>query len=90
MNNKEFIQALSKRTSMKADDCQKIVKSVFDTTTAMLQDDETVTFSRLGAFDVKKRMERVITNPGTGQRMLVPPKLVVNFRPVNSAKEKLK
>lgn len=75
---------------MKSDECQRIVRSVFDATTAMLQDNESVTFSRLGTFDVKKRMERVIVNPGTGQRMLVPPKLVVNFRPVSSVKEKLK
>lgn len=75
---------------MKTDECQRIVKSVFDTTTAMLQDNETVNISRLGTFEVKKRLERVIVNPGNGQRMLVPPKLVVNFRPVNSAKEKLK
>ena len=81
---------MSKRTEMKTDECQRIVKSVFDTTTAMLQDNETVNISRLGTFEVKKRLERVIVNPGNGQRMLVPPKLVVNFRPVNSAKEKLK
>lgn len=90
MNNKEFIQSLSKRTEMKADECQRIVKSVFDTTTAMLQDNETVNISRLGTFEVKKRLERVIVNPGNGQRMLVPPKLVVNFRPVSSVREKLK
>lgn len=90
MNNKEFIQALAKRTETKTSECQSMVKSVFSSVTAMLQDDETVTMARLGTFDVKKRMERVIQNPGTGQRMLVPPKLVINFRPMNSAKEKYK
>ena len=90
MNNKEFIQALSKRTGYKNEECQRMVKSTFSSLTAMLQDDETVSLQHLGAFDVKKRMERVIVNPGTGQRMLVPPKLVINFKPVSSAKEKYK
>jgi DNA-binding protein HU-beta/integration host factor subunit alpha len=35
-------------------------------------------------------MERVIVNPGTGQRMLVPPKLVLNFKPNQTWKDKLK
>lgn len=89
MNNKEFIQALSKRMEMKTSECQNVVKSAFSTITAMVVDGETVTMSGLGSFDVKKRQERVIQNPGTGQRMLVPPKLVINFKPVSSAKSKL-
>lgn len=90
MNNKEFISSLAKRTGLKNEQCQNYVRDAFATLTAMLVDGESVTMSRLGSFDVKKRMERVISNPGTGQRMLVPPKLVVNFRPVSSAKEKYK
>ena len=89
MNNKEFIQALSKRTEMKTTECQNVVKSAFSSLTAMLVDGETVSMAGLGSFDVKKRLERVIQNPGTGQRMLVPPKLVINFKPVGSAKTKL-
>ena len=51
---------------------------------------ESVTFSRFGTFEVKKRLERVIVNPSTQQRMLVPPKLVLTFKPIASIKEKLK
>jgi DNA-binding protein HU-beta/integration host factor subunit alpha len=39
---------------------------------------------------VKKKMERVMVNPSTGQRMLVPPKLVLNFKPNGSWKEHIK
>lgn len=35
-------------------------------------------------------MERVIVNPVTKQRMLVPPKLVLGFRPSAGIKDKLK
>lgn len=89
MNNKEFIAQLSKRIGYKADDTQLMVRSAVKELTEMLTQGDSVTFTHLGTFEVKKRLERVITNPGTGQRMLVPPKLVVNFRPVMSAKEKL-
>ena len=43
-----------------------------------------------GTFEVKKRLERVVVNPTTKKRQLVPPKLVLGFRPVASVKEKLK
>ena len=46
--------------------------------------------NNFGTFEVKKRMERVVVNPGTQQRMLVPPKLVLNFKPIASIKENLK
>ena len=39
---------------------------------------------------MKKRMERIVVNPSTGMRMLVPPKLVLGFKPNASIKEKLK
>ncbi len=39
-----------------------------------------------GTFEVKKRMERVMVNPSTGLRMLVPPKLVLNFKPAATIK----
>ena len=51
---------------------------------------ETVSIAGFGSFEVKKRLERILVNPSTKQRMLVPPKLVLSFRPVASVKEKLK
>lgn len=90
MNNKEFITALSKKTGYKVDDTQNMVRTVVYNIIDKLTEGDSVNISGLGSFDVKKRMERVIVNPGTGQKMLVPPKLVTNFKPVSSLKEKIK
>lgn len=35
-------------------------------------------------------MERIIVNPATGVRMLVPPKLVLSFKPTNTIKAHIK
>ena len=51
---------------------------------------ENVALSGFGSFEVKKRMERVVINPVTGLKMLVPPKLVLGFKPIAAIKEKLK
>lgn len=90
MNNKEFISALAQKTGYKIDDTQSMVRTAVCNIVDTLSEGEVAVLSGLGTFDVKKRMERIIVNPGTGQRMLVPPKLVVNFKPVSSLKEKLK
>lgn len=47
-------------------------------------------FQNLELLRLKKRLERIVVNPGTKQRMLVPPKLVLGFKPIASLKEKVK
>ena len=44
------------------------------------QEGDIVTIQNFGNFEVKKKMERIMVNPTTGQRMLVPPKLTLNFK----------
>ena len=90
MNNKQFIQELAQRTGYTQDDVQKMVYSMTDAMNEKFQEGDNVVMHNFGTFEVKKRLERVVVNPGTGQRMLVPPKLVLSFKPVASIKEKLK
>lgn len=51
---------------------------------------EAVSIPSFGTFEIKKRLERILVNPSTGKRMMVPPKLVLNFRPTPLVKEQLK
>lgn len=90
MNNKDYIVQLSEQTGYSQDDTQKLVRKVIDAMIAELEDGETVSIPNFGTFEVKKRMERVVVNPTTKKRQLVPPKLVIGFRPVQSVKEKIK
>nr|MBP7473555.1 HU family DNA-binding protein [Prevotella sp.] len=90
MNNKDFITELSKRTGYSVDDTQKMARTIIDAMSEEFENGETVTVPAFGTFEIKKKLERVVVNPGTQQKMLVPQKLVLNFRPVSSIKEKLK
>lgn len=90
MNNKAFISELARRTGYTLEDTQKLVNTVVESISDNLQDGNGVAISGFGSFDLKKRLERIITNPSTGKRMLVPPKLVINFRPVSSVKNRFK
>lgn len=90
MNNKEFIAALAAKAGYSQEDTQKLVKTTLAAMADNFESGEPVQVSGFGTFEVKKRLERVMVNPSTGLRMLVPPKLVLNFKPTASIKEKLK
>ncbi len=90
MNNKEYIQELAQRTGLSQEDTQRMVHHVIDAMIAEFENGNTVSIVGFGSFEVKKRMERVVINPTSRKRQLVPPKLVLSFRPVTAIKEKLK
>lgn len=90
MNNKQFIAELAQRLGYTAQDTQKMMYSVVDAMADTFQEGNTVTVQNFGSFEVKKKMERIIQNPSTGQRMLVPPKLTLGFKISPTWKDKLK
>ncbi len=89
MNNKEYIAELAQQSGYTQTDTQKMVTAVIEQMGNRFDEGDSVFVPNFGSFEVKKRLERVIVNPGTQQRMLVPPKLVLNFRPMDAVKEKL-
>ncbi len=90
MNNKEFIAELSRRLGYTAKDTSELVASVVSTVVKQLEEDNTVVIQGFGSFEVKKKAERISVNPTTKQRMLVPPKLVLSYKPSTVLKDKFK
>ena len=90
MNNKDFIAELADRTGYSIEDAQQMVDIVIETMGDHFLEDDSVLIPNFGTFEVKKKMERIMVNPSTGQRMLVPPKLVLNFKPNVGWKERVK
>lgn len=90
MNNKDFITELAERTGYTAKDTQKLATNLINAMADAFQEDNAVLVPNFGVFETKKKMERIMVNPSTGQRMLVPPKLVLNFKPNQTWKAQLK
>lgn len=88
MNNKEFISKLAKRCGMAAAEATASVESFVAVMTERLKENDQLNVSSFGVFEVKMRKERVSVNPKTGQRFLVPPKIVPTFRPSAKIKDK--
>ena len=90
MNNKEFIAELSRRLGYTNKDTTRMVSSVLGVMTQELQDGNTIAIQGFGTFEVKKKLERISVNPVTQQRMLIPPKLVLTYKPSITLREKFK
>lgn len=89
MNNKEFLSALMRKGELPSRVVNQQIAALLSEVTSALEDEATISIASFGSFEVKKRLERVIVNPTTGQRMLVPPKLVVGFKPSQGLKSKI-
>lgn len=90
MSNKEFIAELSARMGYSAGDTQRLVTNIVNAMSDGFLEENAVMVPNFGTFEVKKKMERIMVNPSTGQRMLVPPKLVLGFKPSPTWKDKIK
>ena len=90
MNNKEFTSELSRRLGYTLKDTSELISSLLSDMTQQLQEGDSISIQGLGVLEVKKKAERVTLNPTTKLRMLVPPKLVLGFRPSISLKDKFK
>ncbi|MBP6064748.1 HU family DNA-binding protein [Bacteroides sp.] len=90
MNNKEFTSELARRLGYTTKDTSELIVSVLSEMTQQLQEGNVVTIQSFGSFEVKKKAERISMNPTTKQRMLVPPKLVLAYRPSGAQKDKFK
>ncbi len=90
MNNKDFTLELAQRLGCNAKDAGDYISTMISGMTQQLQDGNVVAIHAFGSFEVKKKGERISVNPQTKQRFLVPPKLVLVFRPSNLLKLKFK
>lgn len=90
MNNKEFTSELSRRLGYTLKDTSELIASLLSDMTQQLQEGNTIYVQSFGTFEVKKKAERISINPVSKVRMLVPPKLVLNYRPSSALKDKFK
>lgn len=90
MNNKEFITGLAKKCGISIADASANVDALVGLMTECLKENDQINISGFGILEAKMRNERLSVNPKTGQRFLVPPKIVPVFKPSNKLKDKFK
>jgi len=90
MNYSEILAALSQRLQLPKAEVEKKLDETTAIITAELVKDNVVSIVNFGTLEVKKRQERFSIHPNTGKKLLVPPKLIVKYRPSVTFNKKLK
>lgn len=90
MNNKDFVIELAGRLGRSSKETSNLVTSFLSLLVQQLEEGNAVCIQNFGTFEVKKKVERISVNPVSKQRMLVPPKLVLSYKPSSALKDKFK
>lgn len=90
MTHKEFISTLSERSNTTQAETQRLVEALTEVMADSLSEGDNITIQGFGNYEVKKKQERIIVNPSTKQRQLIPPRLAVAFKPSTVLKDKFK
>jgi nucleoid DNA-binding protein len=90
MNTTELTSALAQKLQLPKTEVAQRMEHTVAAITGELLKNNSVLFNNFGSLEVKKREERISVNPSSGKRMLIPPKLVVKFKPSGALKEKVK
>ena len=90
MTKKEIVRQISERLDLTQLKTKEIVQQTFDAIVKTLLEDGRIELRNFGVFEVKRRKARKARNPKTGERVDVPPKNVVTFKPGKEMEERVR
>ncbi len=81
MTKKEIVKTISEEIGLTQLKTKEIVQKTFDAIIEALVSERRIELRNFGVFEVKKRAARKARNPRTGDKVNVPEKFVVTFKP---------
>src|SRR6266436_7088207 len=90
VTKKEIVRQISERIGMTQLKTKEIVQLTFDAIVDTLLEDKRIELRNFGVFEVKQRKARKARNPRTGEKVDVPPKFVVTFKPGKKMEERVR
>lgn len=87
MNKAELIETIAQKTGIPKRTARDAVNTIFNTISKSLADGQTVRITGFGSFAARPRRSSSRINPQTGQRLMVPSKVVPAFRAGRELKE---
>lgn len=90
MTKKEIVKQISERLGLTQLKTKEIVQQTFDAIVDTLIEQRRIELRNFGVFEVKQRKARKARNPRTGEKVDVPPKNVVTFKPGKEMEEKVR
>jgi nucleoid DNA-binding protein len=90
VTKKEIVKQIADKLDLTQLKTKEIVQLTFDAIVETLLADGRIELRNFGVFEVKQRKARKARNPRTGERVDVPPKNVVTFKPGKEMEEKVR
>src|SRR5215471_17067914 len=90
VTKKEIVKQISDRIGLTQLKTKEIVQQTFDAIVDTLIEAGRIELRNFGVFEVKQRKARKARNPRTGDKVDVPPKNVVTFKPGKEMEEKVR
>jgi integration host factor subunit beta len=90
VTKKEIVKQISDKLGLTQLKTKEIVQQTFDAIVETLLEDGRIELRNFGVFEVKQRKARKARNPRTGERVDVPPKNVVTFKPGKEMEERVR
>jgi integration host factor subunit beta len=89
VTKKDMAKTIAEEMGLTQIQAKEIVQKVFDGITETLLNEGRIELRNFGVFEVKKRKPRKARNPRTGEKVSVPAKLVVTFKPGREMEERV-
>lgn len=90
MTKKEIVKTISEEIGLTQLKTKEIVQKTFDAIVETLVEERRIELRNFGVFEVKKRAARKARNPRTGDKVFVPEKFVVTFKPGKEMEERVR
>lgn len=90
MTKKEIVRTISEEIGLTQLKTKEIVQKTFDAIVETLVEDGRIELRNFGVFEVKRRAPRKARNPRTGDKVFVPEKFVVTFKPGKEMEERVR
>ena len=89
VTKKDMARAIAETTGLTLLETQAVIQKTLDAVVATLLFERRVELRGFGVFEVRQRAARNGRNPRTGEKVFVPAKLVVAFKPSNEVNDRL-
>jgi DNA-binding protein HU-beta len=90
VNNKELVAELARRLGKTQKEIGSLLAIATDAMVGAMNEETLLSIQGFGSFEVRKKQDRILINPVTKQRMVIPPKLSLTFKVGTTYKNKLK
>ena len=90
VTKKELVKTISEEIGLTQLKTKEIVQKTFDAIVDTLVEDKRIELRNFGVFEVKQRAARKARNPRTGEKVFVPEKFVVTFKPGKEMEERVR